>query len=549
MTNLPANESPCSRLRRIWGFTPAGDPLFAPALVLAVTLIALPVSMMLPLQIDQSLQLLIAPAWLLLSRRKTNGDTPVSDWDQRLMLAFAGLTIISICFSPQSARAAVAAAALWWTLAAAMTARPLAQNPAAVRLVLAALALSAAIGVVVVRAGHERGWPMIPFYTHSRIFGMHMLAGSVASLGWFLLVRDSRPAKVMAALIAGVVWTGLAWSGSRAPVLGLGVALIVWFYTSSKPERIQLALAGIGLGITAMTTSWLLGPTYGEGWWTALHRTVSAGTDLNALSSTRSDFWTVVWHRVIGSPWIGSGGDAYLFMHPRQVGNQPHNFLLQWLLEYGVLGTLPLLLLLAGRLFGGGRSAGTSATIRVAFAGLTGVTVCALFDGVFYHVIIAIPAAIFAGLCVGPLRNDGIIATTRWTKNALRVGLTAGAFILVLHNTLALALTHSRPASPDALVARTLRIFPSETFGLWNWLNTWKPDNPAAALEWAEWAQTHAVSPAWFHLYAAQCHWEQGDPKAALKEVDEGLETAASKIEKSELTRFKTALENHLARR
>lgn len=520
----------------------------AGAISLSVALIALPLAMALPVQIDQSLQLLILPAWWLIGR-SAQTRTTYCRRDRWLLPAFAATTILSIACSDHPARAAVASAALWWALAAAVTARGLTAHRTAGIIVLAGMAGGAAVGVIADRIGLAAGATQIPLYTHARIFGLHMFAGSIAAIGWIMLQSrsDNRYARIAAWLVAWIVWTGLAWSGSRAPVLGLACALTAWFCVAGGAERRRLTICAGLLGAAGMTTSWLLGPNLGDGWWSALARTSTAGADLSALSSTRSDFWQVVWQAIGHAPWVGHGGDHYLFMRPRQVGNQPHNFILQWLLEYGFVGAIPLFGLLANRLWeglrGSLRARKETAVVRVAWAGLVGATVCALFDGVFYHVIVALPVAVLAGLSFVPEpKNTATSAAQPPSRRLLAGWLAAGIGALLLHNALSLALTKTTPSSPATMTARALRLFPSETFGLWNWLNAWQGEAPEASLEWAEWAQRHSTSPAWFHLYAAQCHWRQGRPDLALAEVDAGLEVAASKLETSELQRLRQAL-------
>lgn len=517
------------------------------AIALAVALVVLPLAMALPVQTDHALQLLILPAWWLLGRTSRPG-TAFGGTDRWLLFSFAVATVLSIACSAHPARSTVAAAALWWTLAAVATARGLAGRRTAGILVLAGIAIGASIGVIAVRIGLAAGTNHIPLYTHARIFGLHMFIGAIAAIGWVMLSFSSatRNTRIAAWLVAWITWTGLAWSGSRAPALGLAFALVVWFFSVTGPERKRLLIHTLLLGAAGLTTSYLLGPNFGDGWWHALARTSTAGTDLSALSSTRSDFWEVVWREILRSPWFGHGGDHYLFMRPRQVGNQPHNFVLQWLLEYGFAGAIPLFVLLARRLHEGFRSSvlkrRETTVPHVAWPGLIGSTVCALFDGVFYHVIVALPVAVLAGLCFAPLSEKAVaisIAPRRW----LTGWLTASALVILVHNALSLALTKTIPSSPQTPAAHALRLFPSETFGLWHWLNAWKANDPDTSLEWAQWAQSQAIHPAWFHLYAAQCLWEQNDIPAALREVDMGLREAASMTEKAELGRLRRALE------
>lgn len=507
---------------------------------LALMLAALPLALSLPVQIDLGLQLLALPGILCAWLTRRDRASTFGHIDALLVGLWGVSMIATLTMSPHAARSAVSTAALTLALATAGLAGSLARDANAKRILLAAMAGGAALGAVMVVI-HGGSTPAL--YTHPRIFGLHMLAGAVSALGW-LLAAEGRE-RAVAGLVAALTWTGLGWSGSRAPVLGLGIALVVGLLVYRPAERRRLLLHASWLGVVSLGASWAIGNGQVNGWWTALQRTASAGTDLGALSSTRTEFWQVVWSEILRAPLLGHGGDHYFFLRPRQVGNQPHNFILQWLLEYGFAGTIPLLALLARRLVLSLKASAcddVTSEARAAAALLAGGTACALFDGVFHHAVIALPMAVAAGLAV-PSRSDRnqsprVFATT-W-----RIWVCAACLALIMHNGLSKALTSPRPPdSPDSPAPIVLRHFPSETFGLWSWLNHWQTTSPEVSLDWARWAQKHSTDPAWFHLYAAQYLWRRGDFEGARAEVEAGLTVVGSQIEFSELNRMRAALD------
>lgn len=525
--------------------------LLISAATTAIALAAFPLLLTLPWQTDHAMQLatLLPALCILLASKRLAVPTTPSRLGILLATALLG-ALISTFTAPQTARSAVALSGFLWTCSAVWIGWRLSSNPITLQLLLAAITTGSAIGMIALKfrlVTHTDGFPI---YSHPRIFGLHMFAGAIAGFGWLQTEQASIVRRRSAIGLTLAAWTGLAWSGSRAPALGLAVALAIGFcFNNVSDKRRRFVTQTIFLAVTSLALSFLLGASRpGMGWWTALRRTAHAA-DIDGLSSHRLQIWSAVWHKILEAPLLGWGGDAYLFIHPRLGGDQPHNFLLQWLHERGLVGTLPLLCMLAWCLLLALRKGDPDKPIspirRWAGAGLAGATVCALFDGVFYHVIIALPVFLMAGLCIPPATaKSKQTPDSPMTRDLAAATLMISALMLVLHNGLALALRHTLPATPQAPVARVLRIFPSTTFGLWRWLGAWAHEQPDTTLEWSTWAQTHSISPAWFYLYSAKLYWEKGDLTHAQDEVDAGLAVATFTQEKAELLRLRGMLEN-----
>lgn len=66
-------------------------------------------------------------------------------------------------------------------------------------------------------------------------------------------------------------------------------------------------------------------------------------SNLNQISTGRSEMWALSLQAMSASPWFGLGPYGYFFIENRSYGDQPHNFLIQFLVEWGVIGTLLLL--------------------------------------------------------------------------------------------------------------------------------------------------------------------------------------------------------------
>lgn len=514
---------------------PAERTNFAPAIALSGAMFALPVLLLLPVDSDRAIPLAFLPVIMLsgkIIRPTTRRELGLLVWALTAM-------VISAFASDNLARALVMTASVTWVIAGAFAARNLAHSPPAVRLVLAGIVAGAMIGLILVCCGIGANRMLFPLYWSARLFGAHQFIGCVAALG--LLAREDLPRRKQALLLLGslAVWTGLAWSGGRAAAMGLGVMIVLFFWRGDRRERKILIRWVPLLSILALLLSYSLGNPYSQlGWWDALDRTVSA-SGLEAVTSERSKFWTVVWHQIKISPWIGHGADAYLFIHPRQNGNQPHNFALQWLLEFGLLGTIPLCLVLLRGLRGlfdspaviahGTRNLNAWAASAVAAAIVYG-----LLEGVFYHMIIFMPVAVILGFALGhrlpPDRATRILPMPL----PFRVGLLTGLALLLVHNWLNLMLLRAHNVQPDSPVARVLRVFPSITYGLQNWTTAWAQTQPLVAMEWIKWAQTVSTEQNIFHANAAEIYLKKKDFRAAEAELLQCLEKGPE-IERTDL--------------
>lgn len=492
---------------------------FAPAAALAMALAVLPFLLHLLIDTDRAVPLAFLPAvWLGWKISK-----PARDTDRWLLIWAVIAMLITTAFAPHAARALVMVSAVGWTVAGALVARNLAGSTAAIRLVLSGIVAGAVVGVVMVRLGIGADRMGFPTYWSARLLGAHQFAGALASLGLLIVIPPvQRACKLLAIAATVMTWTGLAWSGSRAPALGLAVALLLWFWRGTPAERRALLLWVPALSIAALALSYPLGTPYAQlGWRDAFTRTAQA-TSIETASSERSLFWSATWRHALISPWIGHGADSYLYIHPSQNGNQPHNALLQWFHEYGLFGAVPLTVLVLRGIMGlfAGETSSAVRPFRIwTCAALGGAAAYALFDGVFYHMIIFMPVAVIAGFAIGQQNPAGTPSNTVRTCMIGRALLLAALALLLLHNGLYLMLIKGRNIAPDSAPARLVRAFPSTTYALRNWIDPWRATQPDVAMEWIKWAEEAAIEQGAFHVYAAQIYIWQKDYKSAEVEM------------------------------
>jgi O-antigen ligase len=509
---------------------------------LAAAFVVMPLLQVLPIDFDRvGVLFLLAPAFWAGRYRLFEAVQRIVSGPHwiGLCLMLIGASVMASAAAADQPAAAIVTSASWILLAATglLAGRLLAVAPSAQTSLLRGLTSGTAVGILSTWAlwlANSRG-PIL-LYPHPRILGLHMLAGAVSSVALLLKQRTGRCARAWEWIAGMLTWGGLLWSGGRAPLLAAVVGLGVWARYANSPTRKSLFIrSGIlcAAGLAVSATMWTSQPQLG--WWHAIVRTTAAmqETNVDALTSTRNDFWRAAAHHGMVSPWLGHGPDAYRFFTPKLDGQQPHNFILQLWLDLGVCGLLPALALVFGVLLAGWRQAKSAEKIGIPpdflpwLALLVASLTAGMLDGVFYHLLAFLPAAV----AFGRVLDLAIIKNPVASSVPIRAGVTAlmsfAACVLLFHTWLFSALAVAPPpASPTAWSARCLRVFPSTTFGLWRWLDAWQGSQPEASLAWAQWAESHSPSAVFFHVYAAQCQLARGNRAGAESELRAALAKA-----------------------
>lgn len=180
---------------------------------------------------------------------------------------------------------------------------------------------------------------------HQSWFADHLVIG-LAALAW-LAARRQLPA-VAALALALPMTTGVALSGSRAPLLmlaaGLGLAVAArWRLAAPWSRRLPLWQA-LWLLLT-LFLAWLLPRLAGGGAGT-LTRLDTAYGDGVGLGS-RVELWARAWQAFADAPWLGHGPDGYPWAAFRLADRA-------WLMDYTIHAhSLPLQLLATTGLAGG----------------------------------------------------------------------------------------------------------------------------------------------------------------------------------------------------
>lgn len=232
-----------------------------------------------------------------------------------------------------------------------------------------------------------------PMFVNIRNLGHCLAIGMVCSAWLFFSCRPLGRVSGWAAFFLASAM--MAWSGSRGSFMAslLGLALLGLVFSWREHARLWGVL--LGTLLTAFGVASLFAVADGSmGWLSAIQRTREAmGTE--ALGSGRWAMWRETTGLIAQRPWFGWGGEAFRILLSWRREIQPHNSVLQVLLEWGVVGAVSLLALMTYVLSGALRRfwllwlAGANTTC-LASPGFGLVLVLSLLalslvDGVFYH--------------------------------------------------------------------------------------------------------------------------------------------------------------------
>jgi O-antigen ligase len=185
----------------------------------------------------------------------------------------------------------------------------------------------------------------LPSATSIRHIGNYLAILAIAPTALFLIGGHKWNWPVLAALT--IMVTFIAWSGSRAAILGLVFCTIIgWFFTRQHVSyKKLLALAGsytAGLALSLLIPN----PTSNFGLF-RFFDTLQPGVD---SSSGRVEIWQNTITQILNAPMLGHGAGRFAGNMSKLYGydlDNPHNFALQYLYDWGIFGGGAALALLA----------------------------------------------------------------------------------------------------------------------------------------------------------------------------------------------------------
>lgn len=226
----------------------------------------------------------------------------------------------------------------------------------------------------------------LPSATNVRHIGNYVAILSIAAIGLFLFAKNPNQWRILAVIF--VVTAFLAWTGSRAAFVGLIVALPTAIYVVRRhvsATRIGILAATLSFAVLVTIPLPVPNPSYG-----VIRMIVASDVRQSSdISSSR----TIVWQRTIAeiakAPIIGHGAGRFLGNMDAKYRydlDNPHNFILQFGYDWGILGlAVALLLLILGsvRLFK--LPIISPLATFCAVSGLMLMLSIGMLEGMFYH--------------------------------------------------------------------------------------------------------------------------------------------------------------------
>ena len=240
-------------------------------------------------------------------------------------------------------------------------------------------------------------------FWHVRVWGMVLAVAIAAAIGLHA-VRWERGLKTDLALfgVVAILIALLAWSGSRAAMLGLILSYLAAIAVVRGPLLRGLipVAAGVALGIVLS-----LGITVPNSKYGLVNTIEETGAEsLDESSGGRMSLWRGSLDLLAERPLTGHGFDQFRYVYTGEPEGtvQPHNAVLQLLVDFGVVGGIAAIFLLLSLWW---RAVGDCRQAAWKLPGvlvLNALVVIALFDGALYH---PEPLAIIA-MCLGILLSQ-----------------------------------------------------------------------------------------------------------------------------------------------
>lgn len=214
-----------------------------------------------------------------------------------------------------------------------------------------------------------------------------------AAIGFFLafLIKKDKDASVNFMIITLLI-TFLLWTGGRGGIISVYTSFIFMSFAIILHKiNLRYFVYTILLStVIAIGLSQLLAIYDWNGIFNTIHKSVNTQS-LNQLSSDRLSIWNNVF-ALLNENWLfGLGSQGYYFTENRSFNIvQPHNLILQFLTEWGIVGTLIFLTLLVKALWNGIKihllnTNGDHRYSLAAGAVLSILLIHSLVGGVFFH--------------------------------------------------------------------------------------------------------------------------------------------------------------------
>lgn len=235
----------------------------------------------------------------------------------------------------------------------------------------------------------ETPWKDLPIYWHIRHMNYDLvIATGVLTL--FLSQSEKIHAKIIYTIAFLVVGYYSAWSGGRGGTLAiLMFFLLLWTLGIAGQHRRILII----IPMCSLLAGGIIAAIYDQSALFGSQFSRFMSESASGITSGRTAIWAEALHILFSDPiatFFGFGPDAVLRLTiGRWTGiAMAHNTIVQWLMEFGLLGTLPLVAILLRftiKAFRIARSNTYDDTARITSALLLSLFAFSMTDGLLYH--------------------------------------------------------------------------------------------------------------------------------------------------------------------
>ena len=337
--------------------------------------------------------------------------------------------------------------------------------------------------------------------------------------------RESRSGVLACYALAVAVWTFLFIAGGRGPFFVFFVTLTVLFVVN----RGYLTKSYITVLFTSMLLGLLISlPLSFDsfGVHSIYERTVSANS-LNTLSSSRIGIWSEVLQHSLSSPFFGEGPEGYLFTvsqerYPTTI--QPHGLLAQIVMEWGWVGAILFLLLLADVIapafYRSWQQHEKNGVLIGSFGTLVAILVFSLIDGVLYHPRSTLLFCVVLALLLSELSDKDSCVVQKISRPLLIAAASPLFLLIFLHAFSVNAATQKSVVDLNATEITYLQFFPSAladpgvSANVARWPHFWSDEQVSVEKLslWYRWAESNSSRP-WLFAYLNASQLYRADKK------------------------------------
>ena len=321
-----------------------------------------------------------------------------------------------------------------WLLAAllAVSITPLFRRLDHVMVVFQFVSATCILALLVSLFGEPGGrihWLRPPIFGHIRHLGLTI---GLFTILLYLPGGDSQRSKLFFRLTRIAGMSLVIWSGTRASMLGILVALAIVGLLIKEKQFLIEAVSDIAV---ATLISIIIPPALpsSSGLFDIFGRTVRASS-LDQASSLRLSMWTdtINWLADHERLFWGAGGNGFAriqtmwhapILPPGHV--QPHNAIVQILADWGIPGLALSLVLISSILLSSIRRPHADLSRALAFGSLAYIFVTSMFDATLYHLEFLIYFSVIMGVIIAGNQASARVNSIRIPKSFIVVMLIA----------------------------------------------------------------------------------------------------------------------------